>query len=99
TWRIGINRKERTALVERGPYRRIRHPIYAFQLIMLTGATLLLPTMASFAILALHFICALIKAVDEENYLKTVHGQTYVDYMARTGRLLPRLRKPPSSSN
>ncbi len=99
TWRIGINRKERTALVERGPYRRIRHPIYAFQLIMLTGAALLLPTMVSFAILALHFICALIKAVDEENYLKTVHGQTYVDYMARTGRLLPRLRKPPSSSN
>ena len=39
----------------------------------------------------LHLICALIKAVDEENYLKTVHGQTYLDYMARTGRLLPRL--------
>jgi protein-S-isoprenylcysteine O-methyltransferase Ste14 len=91
TWRIGINAKEKTTLVERGPYRVIRHPIYAFQLVMLAGAALLLPTALSFAILALHLICALIKAVDEENYLKTVHGQTYMDYMARTGRLIPKL--------
>ena len=91
TWRIGVNKNEKTTLVERGPYRAIRHPIYAFQLVMLAGAALLLPTALSFAILVLHFICALIKAVDEENYLKTVHGQAYVDYMTRTGRLLPKL--------
>lgn len=91
TWRIGINTKEKTTLVERGPYRRIRHPIYAFQLVMLAGAALLLPTMLSFTILVLHYICALIKAVDEENYLKTVHGQTYIDFMGRTGRLMPKL--------
>jgi len=91
TWRIGVNQNEKTTLVERGPYRAIRHPIYAFQLVMLAGAALLLPTILSFAILALHYLCALIKAGDEENYLKTVHGQAYVDYMARTGRLLPKL--------
>jgi len=96
TWRIGINRKEKTKLVEQGPYRMIRHPIYAFQLVMLAGAALLLPTILSFAILVIHLICALIKAVDEENYLKTVHGQTYTDYMARTGRLVPRLLSPKS---
>ena len=96
TWRIGINRKEKTTLVERGPYRAIRHPIYAFQLVMLAGAALLLPTLLSFAILVLHLFCALIKAVDEEDYLKTVHGQAYVDYLARTGRLVPRLLKPKS---
>ena len=91
TWRIGVNKNEKTTLVERGPYRVIRHPIYAFQLVMLAGAALLLPTILSFTILVLHYVCALLKAVDEENYLKTVHGQTYVDYMARTGRLLPKL--------
>jgi len=91
TWRIGVNAQEKTTLVERGPYRWIRHPIYGFQLVMLAGAALLLPTVLSFTILALHLVCALIKAVDEENYLKTVHGQTYTDYMARTGRLLPKL--------
>jgi len=91
TWRIGVNANEKTTLVERGPYRLIRHPIYAFQLVMLAGAALLLPTILSVAILVLHYVCALIKAVDEENYLKTVHGQTYLDYMARTGRLFPKL--------
>jgi len=91
TWRIGVNAQEKTNLVERGPYRWIRHPIYGFQLVMLAGAALLLPTVLSFGILALHLVCALIKAVDEEDYLKTVHGQIYTDYMARTGRLLPKL--------
>jgi protein-S-isoprenylcysteine O-methyltransferase Ste14 len=94
TWRIGINTNEKTTLVERGPYRWVRHPIYLFQLIMLAGAALLLPTPLSFAILAVHLICALSKALDEENYLRTIHGQAYVDYMARTGRLLPRLIRP-----
>jgi protein-S-isoprenylcysteine O-methyltransferase Ste14 len=97
TWRIGINRKEKTTLIERGPYRAIRHPIYAFQLVILAGAALLLPTLLSFTILVLHFICALIKAADEENYLKTVHGQAYADYLARTGRLMPKLFRPKSS--
>jgi len=96
TWRIGVNANEKTTLVERGPYRVIRHPIYAFQLVMLAGAALLLPTVLSFAILVLHLICALIKAADEENYLKTVHGQVYLDYMSRTGRLMPRLLRPKS---
>jgi protein-S-isoprenylcysteine O-methyltransferase Ste14 len=90
TWRIGINTKEKTTLVNRGPYRWVRHPIYLFQLVMLAGAALLLPTPLSFVVLAVHLICALIKAVDEETYLKSVHGQVYHDYLARTGRLIPR---------
>jgi hypothetical protein len=52
TWRIGINRNEKTTLVNRGPYRLVRHPIYLFQSVMLAGAALLLPTPVSFLILA-----------------------------------------------
>lgn len=90
TWRIGINAKEKTTLVSKGPYRWVRHPIYLFQIVMLAGAALLLPTMASFAILVLHYICAQIKAADEENYLLKVHGDAYQDYKSRTGGLFPR---------
>jgi protein-S-isoprenylcysteine O-methyltransferase Ste14 len=36
-WRMGINRKEKSALVSRGPYRLVRHPIYLFQISMLAG--------------------------------------------------------------
>jgi protein-S-isoprenylcysteine O-methyltransferase Ste14 len=91
TWRIGINPKERTTLVSRGPYRWVRHPIYSFQIVMLAGAALLLPTPISFAILVFHYLCVRVKGADEETYLKTVHGGDYEGYLSRTGRLFPKL--------
>ncbi len=92
TWRMGINRREKTTLVTAGPYGRIRHPIYAFQVVMLLAVLLLLPIPAALAILGLHLACVLVKAADEEAHLLSVHGQSYREYLARTGRLLPRLR-------
>jgi len=91
TWRIGINAGEKTTLVSRGPYRLVRHPIYLFQVVMLAGAALLLPTPTSFGILAIHYACVLIKAADEENYLASVHGDSYRSYARLTGRLFPKL--------
>ncbi len=90
-WRIGVNRQEKTALVTRGPYRAIRHPIYGFQIVMLVGSALLLPTIFSLVILAVHFFCVQAKAADEEAYLLGVHGETYRAYLNRTGRLFPKL--------
>ncbi len=89
-WRMGINRREKNPLVTRGPYRVVRHPIYLFQIVMLAGAALLLPTLLSLLALLIHLGCALIKASDEENYLLSVHGDVYRDYLSRTGRLLPK---------
>lgn len=90
-WRIGINSGEKNTLVNRGPYRFVRHPIYLFQIVMLAGGVLLLPTVLSCVILLVHLVCVLIKAVDEETYLLSVHGDAYRDFMAKTGRLLPKL--------
>jgi protein-S-isoprenylcysteine O-methyltransferase Ste14 len=91
TWRIGINANEKTALVSRGPYRWVRHPIYLLQIVMLAGAALLLPTPVSFVALAMHYFCVHLKAGDEEKHLLTVHGAAYRDYVSRTGRLFPKL--------
>ena len=98
TWRIGIDPNEKTALVSRGPYRWVRHPIYGMQIVMLAGAALLLPTPVSCAILATHYLCVLIKAGDEEKYLRTVHGAAYRDYLSRTGSLFPRLFRSRSTA-
>jgi protein-S-isoprenylcysteine O-methyltransferase Ste14 len=92
-WRMGINKKEKNSLVTQGPYRAVRHPIYLFQIVMLTGVALLLPTAVSLVALILHSVCVLIKAIDEEVYLRGVHGQQYDDYLSRTGRLFPRMLK------
>jgi protein-S-isoprenylcysteine O-methyltransferase Ste14 len=91
-WRIGVDRKEKNPLVTRGPYGRVRHPIYLFQLVMLVGAAALLPSLLALLILAVHLPCVLVKAADEEAYLLGLHGEAYRGYIARTGRLLPRLR-------
>lgn len=91
TWRIGVNRQEKTSLITRGPYNVIRHPIYGFQIVMLAGSALLLPTVFSLVIIAVHFLCVQAKAADEEAYLLGVHGETYRAYLNRTGRLLPKI--------
>jgi len=91
-WRMGVNRTEKIALVTRGPFQFVRHPIYLFQLVMLAGAALLLPTPISLAVLVIHILCCVAKAADEEDHLRTVQGEAYCDYLSRTGRFFPKLR-------
>jgi protein-S-isoprenylcysteine O-methyltransferase Ste14 len=90
-WRIGINRKETTALITNGPYKFVRHPIYFFQIMILIGIVFLLPTPFSFMILLIHIACVVMKALDEEAYLKNIHGHEYLTYLTQTGMLLPRM--------
>jgi len=91
-WRMGIWKREKTALVSQGPYRFVRHPIYLLQMILLGGVFLLLPTLFMVVLLVIHLVCILIKAFDEEAYLLDVHGPLYRDYLSRTGRFLPRFK-------
>ncbi len=94
-WRMGVSRRERTDLVRHGPYRYVRHPIYLFQVIMLLGVIFLLPTAFSVILLAVHLLCVLLKALDEEAYLLGVHGSEYQAYHSKTGRFLPRVSRSP----
>jgi len=89
-WRMGVNRTETTKLITRGPYQLVRHPIYLFQVFILLGVALLLPTVLSLAIVGLHLVCVLAKAADEESYLLAAHGGACRDYFSRTGKLLPK---------
>lgn len=90
-WRIGVDKNERTDLIQNGPYRFIRHPIYLFQSIILLGVICLLPTLFSLFIFCLHFATVLFKANDEEIYLADVYGAAFHSYCLKTGRFLPRL--------
>jgi len=92
-WRIGVDRNEQSRLVTSGPYAAVRHPIYLFQMVMLAGAVLLLPSWLPLVILGVHLFCVWIKAADEEHYLLKTHGPDYQSYLQRTGRLLPPLLK------
>ncbi len=91
SWRIGVNQQEKNVLVTDGPFARVRHPIYALQVVMLAGAFLLLPTVCSLLLLAFHLACVWLKAADEEAYLIATHGESYRAHLVRTGRLFPKL--------
>lgn len=81
-------------LVQGGPYRRIRHPVYTAIITLAIGQTLffLSPLIAVLAVLLA--VLANYRAGLEENLLRSpeAFGAAYDAYIARTGRFLPRTR-------
>lgn len=80
------------ALVTSGPYQYIRHPIYtAFVLIL--GSTLLISSnwLIGLAWLAMTVLEINSRINFEEPLMLEYFGDSYREYMKRTGRLLPKL--------
>ena len=79
-------------LVTSGPYRWIRHPLYVAGLLAFV-AWGLLSANALIGALGIGFglFIMFVRTPREERMLEDTFGATYRDYMARTGRFLPRL--------
>ena len=77
-------------LVARGPYARVRHPMYAAVLLGGLGACLLHGSALDWALLALLGVVLAVKARREERLLGALHP-AYADYAARTSALVPGL--------
>ena len=90
SWRLGIDPNETTALVFSGPYRYVRHPIYALSSVLVLGTLAATPTAVMLAIALLHLSLLQIEARREEKYLLAKHGGSYADYQKQVGRFVPR---------
>ncbi len=89
-FRLTVEVDANQTVVDRGPYRLIRHPSYAGLLLLTTGYGLVLGNWMSIAVLlALPAIALVRRIVVEEAELSGVMGRPYGDYRARTHRLLP----------
>lgn len=88
-WRMDIGERK-TNLVTEGLFERIRHPIYAFSMLLMVCSALIVPTLPMIAIALLHLTLMNLKARNEERHLTVVHGDSYSQYIARTGRFFPR---------
>lgn len=93
-WRMDISDKH-TVLITDGPFRRVRHPIYAFSILIMFATAVVLPTPSMIALAALHLSLMNIKARSEEAHLARMHGDAWLRYVERTGRFLPRLAGGP----
>jgi len=91
-WRMDVSSRS-TALITDGPFRRIRHPIYAFSILLMICTAVVLPTPPMIAIAVVHVTLMHVKARNEEAHLASVHGAAYAHYAARTGRFVPRLSR------
>lgn len=92
-WRMDVALDAKTELITDGPFRRIRHPIYAWQALLMVCTAVVLPTPPMLALAAIHLVLVHVKARNEEQHLLASQGEAYARYVERTGRFLPRLGK------
>ena len=85
--------KKTHELVTSGPYRWVRHPLYAVFPLMSIAISLLAANwfIGGMTLLALVMIVLVVIPKEEANLIEAF-GDEYRAYMKRTGRLLPRLR-------
>jgi protein-S-isoprenylcysteine O-methyltransferase Ste14 len=85
------------ALVERGPYRWIRHPLYTLGSVLLLSLGLMLASWLVLGFAAAAFVVFRFVVVPvEERHLVQRFGESYRSYMRRTGAMLPRMTPPRS---
>ena len=77
------------ALVQTGPYRWVRHPMYLSILLFFSPLVIAQPSGFRLGILAMLFITLLIKLHYEETLLVQQYQQAYRDYQASTQKILP----------
>lgn len=87
---VHIEIKNDHKLVESGPYKFIRHPAYAGNIIQTLGIPLTLNAYFSLGISVLLIILFLTRLkFEEEVLIREIEG--YNDYMKRTNRLIPKI--------
>jgi len=90
-WRMDVAVVDNAELITDGPFSRIRHPIYAFSMLLSVCSFVVVPTLPMAVIAMLNIVLITMKARNEEKHLIAVHGDAYRQYSRRTGRFLPRL--------
>ncbi|ERF80405.1 isoprenylcysteine carboxylmethyltransferase family protein [Bradyrhizobium viridifuturi] len=91
-WSVSLDVRENHRLITDGIYRRIRHPMYTAFWLWAVAQALLLPNwVAGFAGLIGFGTLFFGRIAKEEQMMVDTFGDEYRQYMARTGRLLPRL--------
>jgi protein-S-isoprenylcysteine O-methyltransferase Ste14 len=89
SWRIGIDEGSTPGLIETGPFRFCRNPIYLALLAIIAGYAALLPTLTSVLSWVGAYIAVRLQIDAEEAYLRRAYGEAYDTYARRVARLLP----------
>ncbi len=78
-------------VIRTGPYRRVRHPVYASYIVITTGVFLSTGNFALTIICLIITILIIFRIQEEEAFLVKELGNDYKRYMDETGRLFPKI--------
>src|SRR4029079_13916373 len=90
-WRMDVSVERKQPLITDGLFRYVRHPIYAFQVLLMLCTLVVLPNVPMLIVATVHIAIMNYKARTEEQHLLRTHGDDYARYIARTGRFFPRI--------
>jgi protein-S-isoprenylcysteine O-methyltransferase Ste14 len=90
--RVVIQKERPDHVVDTGPFRRVRHPLYLAALLGLTATAVSSLSLLSLALLVPIFLFYNYLADYEERLLETRFGDAYREYKARTGKWFPTWR-------
>jgi protein-S-isoprenylcysteine O-methyltransferase Ste14 len=76
-------------IVEEGPYRVVRNPMYLGHMIFFAGLALVLGSWVAAGVLAFHVLWFDGRAREDEAHLETIFGDAYRDYRRRVKRWIP----------
>ncbi len=76
-------------MIVAGPYRRIRHPMYAAALSISFGLACLVQSLAFFTVFCIYLVLMFLMIPLEEEGLQQAYGEKYVAYKQNTARLFP----------
>ena len=88
-WSGAVTLKEEHELIERGPYRLVRHPIYTGLIAMFLATVIVLGHAGGIAGLVLVFISFWIKLSDEERVMLKQFPDQYAAYQQTVKRIIP----------
>ena len=93
-WHVDVSEPgEGRSLVRAGPYRFLRHPIYAASCLEMAGLPWMLGAWAALALGVCVFVpLEVARARFEERFLRGMFGEAYARYAAEVPAFLPRLR-------
>jgi len=86
SWRIGIDDKTSSPLVQHGLFGVSRNPIFLGMLVMLIGLLFTIPTAATLIVTLLGFMLIHIQVRLEEPFLLDKYGEAYRVYQKRVRR-------------
>ena len=89
---MAVTDEANQTLITDGMFRRIRHPIYAFSILLMVCTMVIVPTWPMLVFGVVQIGLWVLKARNEERHLLACHGEAYARYLAATGRFVPRLR-------